>query len=80
MTVAPDVAAFRTRFERTVAGLNVRLQSHQFLLLSKVFRTVSWRFQDLELRTDIVSALRAAAQLNRPDQERSDAEMAWVRL
>ena len=54
MTVAPDVAAFRTRFERTVAGLNVRLQSHQFLLLSKVFRTVSWRFQDLELQIFLV--------------------------
>jgi hypothetical protein len=54
MTVAPEVATFRTRFERTIARLNVRLESHQFLLLSNVFRTVSWRFQDLELQMFLV--------------------------
>jgi hypothetical protein len=54
MTAALEVSNFRARFERTIAGLNVRLESHQILLLSKVFRTVSWRFQDLELQIFLV--------------------------
>ena len=54
MTDAPDTIRFRTRFERTVASLNVRLESHQLLTLSSVFRTVSWRFDDLELQMFLV--------------------------
>jgi len=54
MTVAPEVNTFRRRFERTITRLNVRLESHEILLLSNVFGTVSWRFQDLGLQMFLV--------------------------